>query len=133
MSGYRALVLGLLVTPVWAEDAPLSGAEFDAFVTGKAFSYARDGVVFGTETYRAGGRLIWLGADGQCLAGSWIAKAGEICFVYDADGTGIPRLCAQVHARGAGLSAAEHGGGEVIGLPVAWPDLSGCTGPELGV
>lgn len=131
MSEFKALVFGLLATPVWAE-TPMSGAEFDAFVTGKTFSYAREGVVFGTESYRAKGRLIWLGADGLCLAGSWIADAGEICFIYDADGTGIPRVCAQVEARGAGLRAAERGGGEVVGLPVATPDMSACTGPALG-
>jgi hypothetical protein len=136
MSGFRALGFALL-TPIWAGslwagDAPMSGEAFEAFVSGKAFSYARDGVVFGTEAYRAQRRVMWLGADGSCLAGSWIARAGEICFIYDADGSGVPRVCAPIYAMGAGLRAVEHGGAEVTGLPVAMPDLSACTGPKVG-
>lgn len=110
----------------------MTAGEFEAFVTGKAFSYARNGVLFGTEAYRAGGQLLWLGADGVCLAGEWVAKAGEICFIYEADGSGIPRVCAPIYRQGGGLRAAEHSGAEVIGLPVAVPDLSACTGPKLG-
>jgi hypothetical protein len=110
----------------------MTGEAFEAFVTGKAFLYARNGVVFGTEVYRAQRRVMWLGADGSCLAGDWIARQGEICFLYDLDGTGLPRVCAQIAAQGLDLRALERDGGEVIGVPVATPDLSGCHGPALG-
>jgi hypothetical protein len=132
MSGFKALIFGLLATPVWAGDAPMTGAEFEAYVTGKAFSYARNGLVFGTEAYRAQGQVLWLGADGLCLTGEWIAEAGEICFVYEVDGNGPPRVCAPIYAEAGGLRAEEHSGAVVIGLPVAQPDLSGCTGPKVG-
>jgi hypothetical protein len=110
----------------------MSSAEFDRFVTGKAFSYARDGRAFGVEAYRAGHRVMWLGADGSCLAGSWFEKAGAICFVYDIDATGIPRVCAPIFAQGAGLRAEETSGAVVIGAPSAMPDLSDCPGPKVG-
>lgn len=121
-----------MATPLWADEAAMSATEFRAFVTGKAFSYARNGATFGIEAYLDQQRMLWLGADGSCLAGAWTAREGEICFVYDADGTGIPRVCAPIHAQGAGLLAVEHSGAKVIGLPVAMPKLSACQGPELG-
>ncbi len=110
----------------------MTSAGFDSFVTGKAFAYARDGRAFGVEAYRAGQQVLWLGADGSCLAGNWYEKAGAICFVYDIDATGIPRVCAPIYAEGAGLRAEETSGAVVIGEPTPTPDLTGCPGPKVG-
>jgi hypothetical protein len=130
MSGFRALVLGLLAGPAGAQ--PLDAPGFEAFVQGKAFAYARGGVVFGSEVYQSSQRVFWLGADGVCLTGQWRAEAGEICFYYDQDGTGLPRVCAQIEPQGSGLHAVEWDGGEVTGVLVAMPDLSACQGASLG-
>ena len=51
----RATVLFLLslavpVAPALAQD-PMSGREFEAFVDGGTYDYARDGVSYGIETY----------------------------------------------------------------------------------
>lgn len=130
MSGFRALVLALLAGPAGAQ--PLDAPGFEAFVQGKAFAYARGGVGFGREVYHASRRVVWLGADGTCLTGHWQAEAGEICFYYDQDGTGLPRVCARIEVQGSGLQAMEWDGGEVTGVPVAVPDLSACQATSLG-
>ena len=122
----------MLAGPVWAGDAPMSGEAFDAFVTGKAFSFARNGVFFGTEAYRGQRQVLWLGADGICLVGNWFAQDGQICFVYEIDATGTPRVCAPIFAQGDALQAEESDGGQVIGVLTAAPDLSACVGPKVG-
>lgn len=132
MSGFRALALSLLAGPGWAGDVPLTGEAFEAFVSGKAFTYSRNGVVFGTETYRSQRRLLWLGADGICLEGNWFAQDGQICFVYEIDGTGVPRVCAPIIGQGDTLRAEEADGGLIIGVLADAPDLSACLGPKVG-
>lgn len=131
MLGFKAAAFVLLAGPVWAQ-TPLSGPEFDAFTIGKAYAYARNGVTFGTEAYQPQQRVLWLGADGVCLAGEWFAQDGQICFVYDIDATGVPRVCVPIFASGQDLRAAETDGSEVTGLQSALPDLSACPDPQVG-
>lgn len=107
-------------------------AEFEAFVKGKAFVYARNGQMFGTEVYRAAREVLWLGTDGSCLQGQWFAHAGAICFVYDSSLTGEPSVCAAISAWGADLRAEEPSGAQVIGVQTEMPDLSACAGPKIG-
>lgn len=125
-------VLVVLAGQVQADEAPMSGQAFDDFVTGNAYSYARNGVFFGTEAYRGQRQVLWLGADGTCLVGNWFAQDGQICFVYEIDKTGTPRVCVPIFAQGSALRAEESDGGRVIGVLTDAPDISACPGPEVG-
>lgn len=91
-----------LASPALAE-APMTGAEFDAYVTGKTLSYGNAGdATFGVEMYMTGKRVIWSVTPGICTNGVWYESKGDICFRYDGDPE--PK-CWAVYAEGAGLRA----------------------------
>lgn len=76
-----ALVLGLSGTPLAAE--LMSGAEFEAYVTGKTLFYGRNGVAYGAEIYHANRHVTWSFLDGDCKDGTWYeAEGSNICFIY---------------------------------------------------
>ena len=79
-----ALVAGLLAAPPGhAQDAPLSGAEFDALTRGKTFHYGAGGAPYGAEEYLDDRRVIWSFLDGACKTGHWFERGDMICFVYE--------------------------------------------------
>ena len=81
----RALALCLLASPAQAE-TPMSGAEFEAYTTGKTLSFGTPGNPdFGTERYLPGRRVLWSTEPGLCTEGKWYARDGLICFVYRGD------------------------------------------------
>ena len=91
-----------LASPALAE-APMTGAEFDAYVTGKTLSYGNAGdATFGVEMYMTGKRVIWSVTPGICANGVWYESKGDICFRYDGDAE--PK-CWAVYAEGDGLRA----------------------------
>jgi hypothetical protein len=78
-------VLVALATPAAAE-APLTAAEFDAYVTGKTISFGNTGdQTFGVEMYLPNQRVIWSATPGVCTNGVWYESKGDICFKYDGD------------------------------------------------
>lgn len=81
----RAVMFAILAMPATAE-TPMTGAEFEAYTTGKTLSYgtaANPG--FGVERYLPGRRVLWSTVPGECLEGKWYDTATEICFVYRDD------------------------------------------------
>ena len=62
------VILALLPLPALAE-TPMTGAEFEAYSTGKTLTYAQGGVVWGTEEYKANRRVMWAFTDAECREG----------------------------------------------------------------
>lgn len=79
------LLLLLLATPAAAQDR-ITGAEFDAHVTGRTITFRTDtNPAYGVEAYLEGRRVMWSGFDGTCMYGVWYESKGDICFRYEGD------------------------------------------------
>ncbi len=76
------VILALLPLPALAE-IPMTGAEFEAYSTGKTLTYAQGGVVWGTEEYKANRRVMWAFTDAECREGYWYEQGRQICFIYE--------------------------------------------------
>lgn len=122
-------ILTLFAAPAVAEDAPFTAQEFEAFTTGKVFSFASRGELpYGAEAYLPNRQVIWTYFDDQCLHGRWYPKDGNICFSYE-DGTADG--CWTYTPNGKGFDAFE------IDSPwdkyLAWPiDYAMQCGPRVG-
>jgi hypothetical protein len=117
-------------TPV--ADAPMSGAEFDAYATGKTLSYAQDGVVWGSEQYLPGRKVIWAFAEDDCQYGHWYEDQGNICFLYDNDPNA---QCWKFFREATGLRAifmGADGGTSLSEVAQSTTPLT-CPGPDVGV
>lgn len=64
-------------------ETPMTGTEFEAFVTGKTLDFANESGVFGTEEYLLDRRVRWAATDETCKFGRWFEADGQICFVYE--------------------------------------------------
>jgi hypothetical protein len=75
-----------LAAPVSAQ-APMTGVEFEAYVTGRTLTFAENGVVYGIEEYLEGRRVRWAFVEDECQEGTWYEAQVEgqpmICFVYE--------------------------------------------------
>ena len=113
------------------EHAPMSGAEFDAYVTGKIIIYAENGLPYGVEEYLPGSRVRWAFTGSACQDGIWFARDEQICFDY---GEERGAQCWLFFRDGDGLRAEFRGAG---GLEVfeAWQSTEPmfCPGPDVGV
>jgi hypothetical protein len=129
----RLLALSLLcAAPAIAADAPLSADDFEAFATGKTLTYALGGEVYGAEQYLPGRRVLWAFKGEECRRGYWYDLGGEICFVYEHDGT--PQ-CWRFTRDAGGLRAKFSGdpdGAELAAVQESKEPLT-CAGPDLGV
>jgi hypothetical protein len=122
----------LCAAPALAADAPMSAAEFEAFATGKTLTYALGGEVYGAEQYLPGRRVLWAFKGEECRRGFWYEEAGEVCFIYDHDGT--PQCWRFLKGPG-GLRAKFSGdpdGAELAAVQESETPLT-CAGPDLGV
>jgi len=118
------------VTPV--ADAPMTGAEFEAYATGKTLSYAQDGVVWGSEQYLPGRKVIWAFTEDDCQYGQWYEDAGNICFLYDND---PDAQCWKFFREASGLRAIFMGadGGTALSEVAQSTTPLNCPGPDVGV
>jgi hypothetical protein len=127
-----------LVTPALAHeatpvaDAPMTGAEFEAYATGKTLSFAQDGVVWGAEQYLPGRRVIWAFTDDECQYGHWYEDQGNICFLYDND---LDPQCWRFFREAGGLRAIFMGadGGTSLSEVGQSSEPLNCPGPDVGV
>jgi len=123
---------GLAESPLQVANAPLSGQEFEAYATGKTLSYAQDGVVWGSEQYLPGRKVIWAFTEDECQYGRWFEDQGNICFVYNNDET--PQ-CWRFFHEATGLRAifmGADGGTQLSEVGQSKTPLS-CPGPDVGV
>lgn len=128
------------VLPAAAAADPMTGAEFEAATTGKTFTFAANGTVYGAEQYLTGRRVMWSFVDGQdsteCRSGTWYPEARSICFQYEDEPA---TQCWQFFDEPAGLRATFQGDGQDDGSITtlyearATDDPLQCLGPEIGV
>jgi hypothetical protein len=115
-----------------AVDGPMSGAEFEAYTTGKTLYFYSQGEAYGVEEYRENRRVTWSFLDGRCKEGTWYAEGEQICFVYE-DNPG-PQ-CWLFFREPGGLRAVFEGretGTELYEAGEADEPML-CLGPEVGV
>lgn len=129
----RSLVLALSLAALPADaEAPMSAAEFEAYVTGKTLTYAADGRAYGVEEYLAGRRVRWSFLDGECQDGEWYPAGDMICFVYE--NIGLPQ-CWTFYRDGAGLRARFMNDPSITELYETRQsdEPMQCLGPKVGV
>ena len=133
-----AFALFASTTPLLAEtaplappEAPMTGAVFEAYVTGKTLTYARDGTIYGTEQYKAGRKVVWAFTEEECREGYWYEQGPQICFVYEDPND--PQ-CWLFFMGSAGMKAqfVGDGGGDLSEVAQSAGPMA-CMGPQVGV
>jgi hypothetical protein len=74
--------LACIALPVSAQE-PMTGAEFEAYVTGQTLTYSDGGVTYWIEEYLSNRRVRWSYLNDECQDGYWYEAGSEICFVYE--------------------------------------------------
>ena len=69
--------------PAGTDGAPMTGAQFEAYTTGKTLYYSRLGQEYGAEQYLPDHRVYWSLLDGDCKTGRWYEAGDLICFTYE--------------------------------------------------
>lgn len=129
LSSFMALCF--LATGASAE-APMSAAEFEAYVRGKTLTFSANGQVYGIEEYLEGRRVRWAYVEGECEDGVWYPQGEMICFVYE--NIAEPQ-CWSFFDRGGGLMARYENrdtGTTLFETRQSDAPLL-CRGPEVGV
>jgi hypothetical protein len=131
------LTLCLSLAPILAPmvamaETPMSGNEFEAYVTGKTITFDYGEGILGMEQYLPGRQVRWAFEGDTCLDGTWFQEADQICFVYENDG--IPQ-CWHFYSTPTGLNATFLGDdlGSVIKEINKTSDPLVCAGPDVGV
>jgi hypothetical protein len=128
-----SLLAFTLATPLLAdEQTPMTGAEFDAYVTGKTLTYAIEGQIYGTEKYKADRKVVWAFSEDECRDGIWYEQGPQICFVYEDPND--PQ-CWLFFMGAGGMSAqfvGEGGSGRLSEVAQTAGPM-GCAGPDVGV
>lgn len=123
----------LISAPVLAE-VPMSGAEFEAYTTGKTLTYLESGRAYGTERYKPNRQVTWAFHGDDCQDGEWYEPSpGLICFVYE-NGISGPQ-CWYFYRSETGLRARfanDPDGRELYETRRNNTPLQ-CLGPDLGV
>ena len=127
-----ALILALPAVAATADDVPMTGDEFDAYVTGKTLTYSQFGSVFGIEEYLPGRKVRWKFTADDCQYGSWYEKGDLICFVYEYD---PDEHCWTFWTDDGKLKAlsVDNASGEELTEVARSPEGLNCPGPDVGV
>ena len=110
----------------------MSGAEFEAYVTGKTLYFGQNGRSYGVEEYLPDRQVRWSFLDGKCKDGHWYDQAGQICFVYEDS----PKAqCWSFYREPTGLRAIYENDPSSTVLYEAQQDDKPmmCLGPDIGV
>lgn len=92
-------LLCLFSLPAAAQERPLTGQEFEAFVQGRTMDTYDETGLFGVETFLPGRHTLWRSFD-RCQKGTWTEKDGIICYTYEGDDA---RYCSSFYNRGEWL------------------------------
>ncbi len=130
----RLATFALMLTATLAQaEAPMTVAEFEAYVTGKTLTYSQFGQPYGTEEYLPDRKVRWAFTEDICQYGRYYEEdPGRICFVYEYDPT--PH-CWTFWRDGAGLKAlsiSDTPGSELSEVSQTDDPLA-CAGPDVGV
>lgn len=126
----RSLFFALCVTPALAE-TPMTGAEFEAYVTGRTLSFSSaNNPAYGVEKYLPNRRVVWSGGDGTCVEGMWFEQDDSICFLYETD---PEAKCWRTYLTENGIRAefTTRPNGGVIFETLETPKDLVCPGPDL--
>ena len=130
----RFLILSAFLVHATSSSAQdsMSGADFEAYVTGKTLYFGESGQDYGVEEYHENRRVRWSFLDGQCKDGFWYEDGDLICFVYE---DRPEPQCWSFYISNNGLRAVFDGDPDQTTLYEARqndkPML--CYGPEVGV
>lgn len=126
------LALPLCLATAALAETNLTGAEFEAYATGKTLTYATGGAVYGVEQYLPGRRVRWAFIDDTCRIGHWYEAGEEICFVYEHDSS--PQ-CWTFQLVGGRLTARFMADApqSVLTEVAQSSEPLACTGPDVGV
>lgn len=129
----RLLAAALVLTalPAWAQ-TPMTGAEFESYVTGKTITYTQFGEAYGVEEYLPDRKVRWAFTDTECQYGRWYEQDSSICFVYDYD---PEPQCWTFWTDAQGLHGLFNGNAPEAELVEAGQSETGlpCPGPDVGV
>ena len=117
-------------TAGWAE-TPMTGAEFDAYATGRTLSFGTIGNPdFGVEQYLPNREVIWSPNPDTCIEGVWFDRGDDICFLYEHDPE--PK-CWRIFPTDKGIRAefTNRPGTTVIFESQDDPKPLTCPGPDL--
>ncbi len=80
-------LLALATATAALADTPMSGAQFEAYVLGRTYTYGHPGLApYGIEAYHPNRQVTWAYFHDQCVEGYWYeADDNAICFVYPHD------------------------------------------------
>ena len=138
----RLLTLALCLLPGWALadppaaslGKPLTGAEFEAYATGKTLTYSDGGAIWGQEQYLPGRQVIWAFKDEPCEYGSWVEVAEPsgpmLCFTYEDQPQDVN--CWQFFRGPKGLVAQFMAGGAPLSELGQTSAPMDCPGPQVG-
>ncbi len=128
--GYASLA-ACLASPLPGAE-PMTGAQFESYVTGKTLYFGQNGTAYGVEEYLEDRRVRWSFLDGQCKDGVWYEEDGMICFVYE--DTPTPQ-CWTFFEESSGLRAIFQNDPEATTLYEAQQkdEPMVCHGPDVGV
>lgn len=126
-----ALTLALGASTVQAEEA-LTLEQFEAFVAGRTFTFARTGEApYGIEAYGPNRQVVWAIFDNECKDGTYYAlDTGLICFFYPVNGSDNGD-CWWFFKNGLGMTAISDEGIPFDVEPTS--ESVPCIGPLLGV
>jgi hypothetical protein len=127
----RAAILAALPVAALAQ-TPMTGDEFDAYVTGKTLTYSQYGTIFGTEEYLPDRRVRWAFTEDLCQYGSWYPQDENICFVYEYDPVPHCWTFWKDGDRLMALSVNDAPGAELSEVEQTDTPLA-CPGPDVGV
>ena len=126
-----AFLLVALALPVQAAE-PMSGAEFEAYTTGKTLYFGQAGQPYGVEEYFDNRRVRWSFLDGECKDGVWYEEQDQICFVYDDNPT--PQCWSFFEQPGGLVAQFENDPNSTTLYEAGEADEPMmCLGPEVGV
>lgn len=110
---------------------PMTGAQFDAYTTGKTLTYSSGGQSYGAEQYLPGRRVLWAFTEDICREGIWYEQDGQICFVYDYDP--VPQCWVFWQDQGLNALFTGQDGGTRLHEQSQDTRPLPCAGPEVGV
>lgn len=122
----------LAQTDLAPRTGPLTGTQFETYATGKTLTYARGGLIWGTEQYLPGRVVVWAFTEDICQRGYWYEEGEEICFVYELESDA---QCWLFYLHSGSLMAQHRD--DADGLPLSEVAQSDgpmpCAGPDVGV
>ena len=128
-----AVLVALTLSSPAVADAPMSGAEFEAYTTGKTLFFSSNGTDYGIEEYFNNRRVRWSFLDGECQEGTWYESGDLICFIYEYQPDN--HQCWTFTQQGDGLFAkflGDENSTELYETRKSEEPLQ-CLGPKIGV